>query len=95
LYPCEVNEVADFLFTTLNQCEIDLKIMSVEIKFLSSVRNEETDAELTIKNVANSIFIVIKNNSSPHKNSESIFLDKYTAAKLAKELRKQISFLED
>jgi hypothetical protein len=84
-----------FAFTTLNQCGIDSQNMAVEIKFLSSVRNEETDAELTIKNVANSIFIVIKNNSSPHKNSESIFLDKYTAAKLAKELRKQISFLED
>jgi hypothetical protein len=92
-----MHSYADGLFylQRLINAKLIYKFMSVEIKFLSSVRNEETDAELTIKNVANSIFIVIKNNSSPHKNSESIFLDKYTAAKLAKELRKQISFLED
>ena len=69
--------------------------MAVEIKFLSSVINAETESELTIKIAGDSIFMVIKDKRSIKKNEECIFLDKYTASKLAKELRKQISFLED
>lgn len=67
--------------------------MAVEIKFLSSVINAETESELTIKIAGDSIFMVIKDKRSIRKNGECIFLDKYTASKLAKELRKQISFL--
>jgi hypothetical protein len=69
--------------------------MAVEIKFLSSVINAETESELTIKIAGDSILMVIKDKRSIKKNGECIFLDKYTASKLAKELRKQISFLED
>jgi len=69
--------------------------MAIEIKFLSSVKNDETDSELTIKKAGDSIFMVIKDKKSKHEFGECIFLDKYTASKLAKEIRKQISFLED
>lgn len=69
--------------------------MALEIKFISSVQNNETDSELIVKTTSKFIFITLKDKQSKNPFGECIFLDKYTASKLAKELRKQISFLED
>ena len=69
--------------------------MSYEIIFKSSFKNEETDSTLKSAQLSNCLFITIKDSKSINPNGEGIFLDKKTAIKLAKELRKQISFLED
>lgn len=92
MYPCEVNEVADFLFTTLNQCEIDYKKMAYQIIF-SSTERSSSDSTLMVQVTSfNELFIEINTEGFP---PSYVCLDKETSIRLAKELRKQISFLED
>jgi hypothetical protein len=58
--------------------------MGIEVKFTSAVQNDETDSELFIKSLTNTIFIVVRDKQSKNQSGTSIFLDKYTASKLAK-----------
>lgn len=69
--------------------------MAVELKFTSTERSEiETELILHF-NDYNEIYIEIKDPECAHDwDSQYIFLDKQTAIKLAKELRRQISLLE-
>lgn len=66
--------------------------MAYELVF-KSVPNEKVEAQLIVRaNQYNNIFIEIDMFDYP---PAFIQLDKETSIKLAKELRKQISFLED
>lgn len=69
--------------------------MAVELKFTSTERSE-IETKLTLHfNVYNEIYIEIKDPECAHDwDYQYICLDKETAIKLAKELRKQISMLE-
>ena len=63
--------------------------MAIEIIFTSP----ETVSELTVKAQNGSIFIEAQNMNSFNPPVE-LYFNKFEAAKLAKELRKQISLLE-
>lgn len=68
--------------------------MAVELKFIQ----EESDFEPTLTlctTDTNQVFILIQYAGDQDHEKRAIRLDKYTSIKLAKELRKQISFLED
>jgi hypothetical protein len=66
--------------------------MATELTFTSTERSDLHDASLVVyQNCYNEIFIKI----SGYDEISCICLDKETAKKLAKEIRKQISFLED
>jgi len=69
--------------------------MSYQIIFHSTTRSE-CPATLTVEATDfNEIYIEIKDTEAQHDlNYQYICLDKETAIKLSKELRKQISFLE-
>lgn len=69
--------------------------MSYQIVFRSTVRSE-CPATLTVEATGfNEIYIEIKDTEAHHDlNYQYICLDKETAIKFSKELRKQISFLE-
>lgn len=64
--------------------------MAIEIIF----KSPETCSELTVKAENNLIVIEAQSLNNFNPPIELIF-GKYEAAKLAKEIRKQISFLED
>ena len=68
--------------------------MAVELKFVQ----ENSEFSPTLKVYAtdeNQIFILIEYLDDHDYEKRAVRLDKFTAIKLAKELRKQISFLED
>ena len=68
--------------------------MAYELIFKSTERSE-VDSTLTLHvNTFNEIFIKIDDNNAPFSDCLHICLEKESAIKLAKELRKQISFLE-
>jgi len=70
--------------------------MAVELKFTSSVRSTDLTFLKVFANNLNEIYIEITDPTQDEfYNSQRIFIDKETAIKLAKELRKQISMLED
>ena len=65
----------------------------VELIFYGSVKSETTETQLRcFCNTRNEIFIGIEENASPEI---WITLDKQTAIKFSKELRKQIALIED
>ena len=70
--------------------------MAVELKFTSTERSTQ-QSELKIHcNPYNEVYIHIKEIECSHDYCfQHICLDKQTAIKLAKELRRQISMLED
>lgn len=69
--------------------------MAVELKFTSSVRSTDLTFLKVFANNLNEIYIEITDPTQDEfYNSQRIFIDKETAIKLAKELRKQISMLE-
>jgi|LakMenEpi12Oct12_1017442.scaffolds.fasta_scaffold08294_2 hypothetical protein len=68
--------------------------MAVELKFVQ----EKSNLEPTLRVYAtdqNQIFILIEYLDDQDYEKRAVKLDKFTSIKLAKELRKQISFLED
>lgn len=68
--------------------------MPIEIIF----KEEDSSLNPTLETYAteeNKIFIRVKYQSDHDFEARCISLNKYDAAKLAKEIRKQISFLED
>jgi hypothetical protein len=65
--------------------------MAYELVFSSTERSNLNSTLITRVNIFNEIFIEINNEGYP---PSFICLDKETAIRLAKELRKQISFLE-
>lgn len=68
--------------------------MAIEIIF----KGDDTSLTPTLETFAsseNKLFIRIKYENDSDCEVRCISLDKYDAAKLAKEIRKQISFLED
>jgi hypothetical protein len=70
--------------------------MAVELKFTSTQRSEVQTELIAHCNQNNEIYIEIKEPECAHDwDYQFICLDKETAIKLAKELRKQISMLED
>ncbi len=70
--------------------------MAVELKFTSSERSSDLTFLKVFANNLNEIYIEITDPTQEEfYNSQRIFIDKETAIKLAKELRKQISMLED
>lgn len=70
--------------------------MAVELKFTSTERTTDNRFLIVFANKCNQIYIEITDPiKDEFQNSQIIFLDKETAIKLAKELRKQISMLED
>jgi len=79
-----------FLNYTLNQCAIDYNFMAYTLKFLST---EESGLETELEVFINSMgFLTLKIEGD---GLQLICLEKESAIKLAKEIRKQISFLED
>ena len=69
--------------------------MSVQLKFTSTERSQLETELIAYCNQDNEIFIQITDtNCSYYLDSPYICLDKQTAIKLAKELRRQISMLE-
>jgi len=69
--------------------------MAYELIFKSTERSEVDSSLILHTNKFNEIFIRIDNNESSFSDCLHICLEKESAIKLAKELRKQISFLED
>lgn len=69
--------------------------MAYELIFKSTERSEVDSSLILDTNKFNEIFIRIDNNESSFSDCLHICLEKKSAIKLAKELRKQISFLED
>jgi hypothetical protein len=70
--------------------------MAYELVFQSTERSEITTNLVVRCNQFNEIYIEIADPSANHDlNFQYICLEKDAAIKLAKELRKQISFLED
>jgi hypothetical protein len=68
--------------------------MAVELKFVEE--NSELDPTLRVYATdQNQIFILIDYLHDQDYEKRAIKLDKFTSIKFAKELRKQISFLED
>ncbi len=70
--------------------------MAIEIKFIDETC--KVKSELTVKKaeITNEHLVIeIKYEHDDYFSSRIIFLDKPTSIKLAKELRKQISFLEE
>lgn len=67
--------------------------MAIQIRFVS----EECDSVLNVycSNELDTLNITINKFSDDSTQLRSVLLDKSTAIKLAKEIRKQISFLED
>ena len=69
--------------------------MAVELKF---IQEDDEDLMPTLSLCAtteNQIFILIEYRNDDVSEKRAIRIDKNTSIKLAKELRKQISFLED
>lgn len=84
-----------FAFTTLNQCEIDYKIMAVEVTFTDDSDSGNLMPILQIQTDKKFTAILVKYSAIDKVSQERIIcLNKKSAIKLAKELRKQISFLE-
>lgn len=70
--------------------------MAYELVFQSTERSEISTNLVVRNNQFNEIYIEIADSKSYHDyNFQYICLEKDAAIKLAKELRKQISFLED
>ena len=70
--------------------------MAYELIFQSTERSEEKTNLVVRCNQFNEIYIEIADPTAKHDfNFQYICLEKESAIKLAKELRKQISFLED
>lgn len=70
--------------------------MAYELVFQSTERSEIETNLIVRNNQFNEIYIEIADPKSEHDyNYQYICLEKDAAIKLAKELRKQISFLED
>jgi hypothetical protein len=70
--------------------------MAYELVFQSTERSQVSTNLVVRCNPFNEIYIEIADPTSHHDyNFQSICLEKESAIKLAKELRKQISFLED
>ena len=69
--------------------------MAYELIFKSTERSEVDSSLILHTNKFNEIFIRIDNKESTFSDCLQICLEKEIAIKLAKELRKQISFLED
>lgn len=68
----------------------------VTLDFHSTEKSKVKTALRTFSNQSNEIFIEIEDTSVDHEYGfQFVCLDKETAIKLAKEIRKQISFLED
>jgi len=70
--------------------------MAYELVFQSTERSEIATNLVVRCNNFNEVYIEIADPTSQHQfNFQSICLEKESAIKLAKELRKQISFLEE
>jgi len=67
----------------------------VTLEFHSTERSKLNVSLVTFANTFNEVYIRIGDFDKDAYNCAAICLDKETAIKLAKELRKQISFLED
>jgi hypothetical protein len=83
------------LLQRLINAELITKTMAYEIIFQSTKRSLKTTNLIVKTNDYNEVFIEIAKPSNNGFNCQSICLDKETSIRLAKELRKQISFLED
>jgi hypothetical protein len=70
--------------------------MAYELVFHSTERSESSTNLIVRANQFNELYIEIADPQAQHHlNFQYICLDKQTAIKFSKELRKQISFLED
>lgn len=68
--------------------------MAVELKFTSSEQSQFNSNLQVYVNIKNELFIKISEFEFDEETIHAVCLDKPTAIKLAKELRKQISMME-